>query len=72
MDMQTMKIAFVEEFLKLKDETIIKKLLTKLRHEKQKYTRKSIEKFTGILNDEEAKDFLEAAQECRKIDIDEW
>jgi hypothetical protein len=72
MDMQTMKIAFIEEFLKLKDESIIIKLTTTLKREKQKYKRTSIEKFAGILNDEEAKEFLEASRECRKIDIDEW
>ena len=72
MDIQTMKIAFMVEFLKLKDESIIKKLTTTLRREKQKYKRESIEKFAGILNDEEAKEFIEASLECRKIDIDEW
>ena len=72
MDIQTMKIAFMEEFLKLKDESIIKKLTTTLQREKQKNKKESIEKFAGIINDGEAKEFLEASLECRKIDIDEW
>ena len=72
MDMQSMKIAFMEEFLKVKDESIIKKLTATLQREKRKSKRSSIDKFAGVLSDDDAKVFLEASQECRKIDMNEW
>ena len=72
MDIQSMKIAFMEEFLKVKDESIIKKLTATLQREKRKSKRSSIDKFAGVLSDDDAKVFLEASQECRKIDMNEW
>ena len=72
MDVQATKIAFMEEFLKLKDESIIEKLVLTLKQEKQKSKRTSIKDLAGTLSDEDAKIFLEASQECRKIDVDEW
>jgi hypothetical protein len=29
-------------------------------------------RFAGTLTDEEAKEFLQASEECRKVDEDEW
>lgn len=72
MDIQSVKITFMEEFLKLKDESIIKELVATLKRAKQKSKGKSLEELAGTLSDEDAKIFLEASQECRKIDIDEW
>jgi len=65
-----MKLIFMEEFIKLKDESVIKKL-TKILHNETQTSKSSIEKFAGILNDKDAKDFLEASQECRQIDVNE-
>lgn len=72
MDIQTMKLAFMEEFLKLKDKSVIKKLTRTLHQETQKTKSPSISNFAGILDDQDAKAFLEASDECRKIDTNEW
>jgi len=72
MDLQAKKIAFMEEFLKIKDLSVVDMLTQTLHKATQKRTRSSIEKFAGVLNDEDAKVFQEASQECRKVDLHEW
>ena len=29
-------------------------------------------RFAGTFTDEEAKEFLQASEDCRKVDVDEW
>lgn len=80
MDIQAAKIAFMEEFLKLKDESIIKKLVTTLKREKQKSKEKSIEKvkpsvdkFVGIWSKEEAEEIKKViAEGCEQINEEDW
>lgn len=67
-----MKIAFMEEFLKIQNEALVKKMVATLQREKRKSKQLSIDKFAGVLSDDDAKVFLEASQECRKIDMNEW
>ena len=73
MDIQTRKLHFIQEVLALSNEKIMDKLESLLKSEKNKETKKSsIDKFAGILSDEDAKTFLEASEECRKVDVNEW
>ena len=71
MDIQAMKIAFIEEFLKIQDEALVKKLVTTLQREKRESKQLSIDKFAGVLSDDDAKVFLGASQKCRKIGMNE-
>lgn len=72
MDLQTRKIAFMQEFLKVKDLSVVDMLTKALHKATQEQKRSSIEQFAGILSDEDAKIFEEASQECRKVDVNEW
>ncbi len=72
MDIEAKKIAFMEEFLKVKDLSIVEMLTKSLRRATKKQESISIEKFAGTLSDFDAKVFEEASQECRKIDLNEW
>ncbi|MEX2594529.1 MAG: hypothetical protein WD426_17295 [Anditalea sp.] len=72
MDIQTMKITFIEEFLKLQDEAVIEKLTATLKREKHRPARPSVGGFAGILSNQDAEIFIGASQECRKIDTDGW
>ena len=72
MDIDAKKIAFVEEFLKVEDLSIIEMLSSNLRNATLEREEGSIDKFAGVLNDSDTKDFKDAYQECRKIDLNEW
>jgi len=72
MDLQSRKIAFLEAFLQIKDLSVIDKLTETLRKETNKNSTLSLESFSGILNDRDAKIFEEGIEESRKIDEDEW
>lgn len=71
MSIETIKIKFLEEFMTLKDEEVIRKLYATLQTEKQTKST-SLSDFVGIWNDEEATQIQQAVEECRNIDIDEW
>ncbi len=72
MDIQNMKNSFIKEFLALQDENIVKKLMATMQEEKEKVSRASLSSFAGSLSNEEAQIFMEASQDCRKIDEYEW
>ena len=72
MDIETKKLAFIEEFIKLKDLTIVEMLTRSLRDAMQTQEKLPIERFAGSLSDEDAQIFQEASQECRNIDLNEW
>ncbi len=43
------------------------------KQDKQKTaSQEHIDKFFGIINDADAKQMLDAVQECRRIELDEW
>ena len=72
MGIEAKKIAFMEEFLKVEDLSVVDMLTKNLHRATQKQKQSSIEKFAGILSDSDAKVFEEASLECRKIDFNEW
>lgn len=72
MDIQNAKLSFVEEFLKLQDENIVKKIIATMQEEKSKASHSPLSSFAGSLSKEEAQVFIEASQECRKINENEW
>ena len=81
MSIETIKIKFLEEFITLRDEKLIRKLYETLQSEKRskkapsgaKQKKKpALSDFAGIWNDEEAQQMQQAIEECRKIDLNEW
>lgn len=75
MDIRTLKITFLEEYIKLKNERIIKKLSEVLKSEKKKEKgkRKSVFDFLGVLKKEEAAKMKSAIEEgCEQVDKDGW
>ena len=72
MDLQAKKIAFMEEFLKVQDLSVVDMLTKTLHQATEKQNRSTINQFSGVLSDEEAVVFEEASQECRKVDQNEW
>ena len=72
MDLQMKKLAFLEAFMKISDLSVIDKLTQTLQQESKSKVRPSIESFAGILDNQDAKTFLEASESSRKIDSNEW
>lgn len=71
MSIATIKIKFLEEFMTVQDEQLIRKLYETLHNEHQgKQTR--LADFVGIWTDEEAAQIQKAVDECRTIDTNEW
>ena len=79
MDLQTRKIQFIQEFLRLKNEKIVEKLEKILRQEKKKnsereLSRMTMEEFNALIDraeDDSLNDRLTNAGELLK-DIDSW
>lgn len=71
MSIETIKIKFLEEFMTLKDEEVIRKLYATLQTEKRAKST-SLTDFAGIWSDEEAAQMRQAVEECRNIDANEW
>jgi hypothetical protein len=71
MDLSAKKMAFIEEYIHLKNEQLIDKLSSLLKKEKNKQYRKrrSLADFMGIMNEAEGNEFKKDIEEgCEKID----
>lgn len=53
-------------------DNFIQMLVLKQEQKEQKPFKRDLSQFIGCLTDEDAKIMLEAVEECRKIDYDEW
>jgi hypothetical protein len=71
MTIETIKIKFLEEFITLQDESVIRKLYETLQAEKQ-LQKPSLSDFAGMWSGEEAAQIQQATEECRTIDTNEW
>jgi hypothetical protein len=74
MNIQAKKIHLIEEFLKLKNDTILDELETVIKKAKRKTKSAStIYDFVGIWNKKEAEQIKKAvAETCEKINEDDW
>ena len=74
MNIQTAQLQFIEEYVKLKNMTIIEKLSAVLKKEKTKQKNiSSVLNFVGIIDKDEAIEIKKVIEEgCEKIDKNEW
>lgn len=74
MNIQTAQLQFIEEYVKLKNISLIEKLSAILKKEKNRQKSKnSVLDFVGIMGKDEAAAMKKAIKEgCENIDSNEW
>ena len=74
-DIATRKLHFIEEYLRIEDETLIKKLENLLNKERQdeKAQKPTAQDFLGLLGKEEADQMKKNIEDaCENINQDDW
>ena len=76
MSVTSIKMKFLEEFIVLQDEQLIRKLYATLQQEQREgappRNTVRLSDFAGIWDQQEATQMQQAIDECRTIDTDEW
>ena len=68
MTIEAIKLKFLEEFIVLQDEKLIRELYDTL----QRPSKVNLSDFVGVWSEEEASQMQQATKECQKTDLNEW
>ncbi len=74
MELETRKLHFIEEVLKINKQDVMDELEEVLRvHNTTPSQKHDFKKFTGVMNDDDATEMLQIIEDgCEKIDQDGW